>query len=170
MIFKLPNPITSRNGPFKISPMIGRFRKVCLLLFYVLLTSKIIAECVWFSAYLWWLYSAALLRLRNQAATNISWYPTQSHYLDTGLTSPCPNLIMLSTWLGTDKYQFLSHCFDLTRFRTRQVQIHRSPKMGHKDSQGLIGPSCLVFREIFFLVYNIVYIIYIYIYIYLAAE
>ena len=34
------------------------------------------------------------------------WYPTQSHYPDTGPTSPFPILITMSTWQGSDKYQF----------------------------------------------------------------
>ena len=36
---------------------------------------------------------------------NMTWYPTQSHYLDTEPTSPYPILIMPSTWLESDKYQ-----------------------------------------------------------------
>ena len=40
-------------------------------------------------------------------------YPTQSHYPDTELASPCPILLMLSARLGSDKYQFfLNHWFD----------------------------------------------------------
>ena len=39
----------------------------------------------------------------------MSWYPTHSHYSGTKPTSPCPILIMLSAWIGSDKYQFLSH-------------------------------------------------------------
>ena len=31
---------------------------------------------------------------------------TQSHYPDTEPTSPCPILLMLSNWLGSDKNQF----------------------------------------------------------------
>ena len=34
------------------------------------------------------------------------WYPTQSHYPDTEPARPCPIIIMLSTWLGSDKYKF----------------------------------------------------------------
>ena len=51
-----------------------------------------------------WLYSAA--PLGNQANNTMIWYPSQSHYPDTEPTSPCPILIMLSTWLGSYKYQF----------------------------------------------------------------
>ena len=47
-------------------------------------------------------YSAA--PLGNQAISTITRHPTQSHYPDTEPTSPCPILIMLSAWLGSDKY------------------------------------------------------------------
>ena len=30
MIFELPKPTTSLNGPFKIGPIVGRFREVLL--------------------------------------------------------------------------------------------------------------------------------------------
>ena len=43
-----------------------------------------------------------LPQLRNQMKR----YPTQSHYPDTELTSPCPILLMPTTKLGSDKYQF----------------------------------------------------------------
>ena len=55
----------------------------------------------------------------------MTWYPTRSHYPDTEPTSPCPILIMPSTWLGSDKYQFyksliwLDHGFNPTIFQTR---------------------------------------------------
>ena len=52
-------------------------------------------------------YSA--VPLRDQALCTMTWwYLTQSHYPDTGQTSPCPILIMLSARLGSDKYKFLS--------------------------------------------------------------
>ena len=61
----------------------------CLLLFYVLATSVVISGRVQTcdSAHSWQLYSAALLR--DQATSTMTWYPTQSHYPDTQLTSPC---------------------------------------------------------------------------------
>ena len=46
---------------------------------------------------------------------------------DTEPTSLCPILIMLSAWLGSDKVTFLSHWFDSTRFRTRELWIPWSP-------------------------------------------
>ena len=46
-------------------------------------------------------------------------YPTESHNPDAMLTNPCPILIMLNFWLGSNKYQPLSHWFD-----TSSVQRH----------------------------------------------
>ena len=53
--------------------------------------------------------------LRDQAASTMTRYPTQSHYLETEQTSPCPVLIMPSARLGSNKYNFLSHWFDSTK-------------------------------------------------------
>ena len=52
--------------------------------------------------------------LGNEAADTKAWCPTQSHYPDTELTSPCHIPMMPSTWLGSDKYKlwsinFISH-------------------------------------------------------------
>ena len=47
-------------------------------------------------------------------------------------TSPCPILVMLNTWLGSDNYQILSHWFHMTRICTREV-----------TDVLLIWPSCL---------------------------
>ena len=58
-----------------------------------------------------WLNSSA--PLGDQAASTMTWY--QSHYPDTEPTSPYPILVMRSAWLGSDKYPFLSHCFDSNR-------------------------------------------------------
>ena len=67
---------------------------VCLLLFYVHATSKVIAEWVATceGAHSWRLYSAA--PLINQATSNMTWYLTKSHYSDTEPTSHCRILIM----------------------------------------------------------------------------
>ena len=56
------------------------------------------------SAHSWWLYSAA--PQGDQAVSTMTQCPTQSHYPGTELTSPCPSLIIPSTYLGSDKYQF----------------------------------------------------------------
>ena len=77
----------------------------CLLLFYVLATANIISVSVptCDRVHSWRHYSAS--PLGNQAVSNMTWPPTQSHYLDTEPTSPCPILVMPSIWLGSDKYQ-----------------------------------------------------------------
>ena len=79
---------------------------VCLLLLYVLTTSKVISGRVptCDRAHSWLLYSAA--QLGNQAASTMTWFSTHSHYPDPEPTSPCPILIMPSTYLGSHKYQF----------------------------------------------------------------
>ena len=46
--------------------------------------------------------------LGEQAASTMTWYPTQSHYHDP---EPCPIIIV---WLGSDKYTFSSHWFNST--------------------------------------------------------
>ena len=105
---------------------------VCLLLFDVLATSKVISgwvpTCYSAQYSVWWLYSVA--PLGNQAT--MTWYSTQSHYPDTAHepTSPYTILIMLRAWLGSDKYQFESHRFDSIRVWTCEVLIPRSPKTG----------------------------------------
>ena len=61
-------------------------------------------------------------------------YLTQLHYPGTEPTSPCPILIMPSARLGSDKYQFKSHWFDSTRFRSSNLRIPQSPKTGGRCS------------------------------------
>ena len=58
-------------------------RPVLWLEVYVLATSNIILGWVLTcsSVHSWWPYSA--IPLRNQAASTMTWYPTQSHYLAT---------------------------------------------------------------------------------------
>ena len=46
-----------------------------------------------------------LLHWEIRPVSSMTRYSTQSHYPDTE-SSPYPILIMLSTWLGSDKYQF----------------------------------------------------------------
>ena len=76
------------------------------LLFYVLATSNVISGWILTcdSSHSWWLYSAA--PLGQQTASTMTWNLFQSYYPDNEPTSPCPILIMPSTWLGSDKYQF----------------------------------------------------------------
>ena len=80
------------------------------------------------NAHSWRLYCAA--PLGDQAGWTITWYPTQSHYPDTEPTSPYPLLLMPITWLGSNVYQFWSHCFDSTNHWTSKVQILQSTKTG----------------------------------------
>ena len=108
---------------------------VCLLLLYILATSEVISGRVptCDSAHSRRLYSAT--QLGNQAVSTMTWYPTQSHYHNTDLTSPCPILIMPSTWLGSDKYQF-DKSLILTRLwiRTHDL-LHAKPvlyRFGHR--------------------------------------
>ena len=87
----------------------------CLLLFYVLATSKVISgwQPTCESAHVWWFYCAA--SLRDQSMTRC---PTLSHYPNTVLTSLGPILIMPSARLDSDKYQFDKLLFDSNGFRT----------------------------------------------------
>ena len=71
------------------------------------------------SAHSWSLYS--VVSLGHQAGSTMTCYPMQFQYPDTEPTSPCPILIIPSTRLGFDKYQFYSHGFDLTRFETDRL-------------------------------------------------
>ena len=77
-----------------------------LLPFCVLTTSQVISG--WLptcdSANTWCFYSAT--PLEDQAAKNMTWYHTQSHYPDTELSSYCLILLMQSTKLDSDKYKF----------------------------------------------------------------
>ena len=57
-------------------------------------------------------------------------YPTQSHYSDSDPTNPCHILIMLIAWLGSDKYQLLSHCIESIQDSNPWVRIPRSIKTG----------------------------------------
>ena len=82
--------------------------------FYVLATYKVISGQVLTcdSVHCWWLYSASPA---SQSRPPALWYPIPSHYPDTELTRPCPSIIMLSAWLGSDKYQFDKLLFWLGR-------------------------------------------------------
>ena len=74
------------------------------------------------------LYNA--VPLGNQITSTMTWCPTQSYYPGTEPTSTCPILMMLSTRLRSDKYQFESHWLDLTRIQTCEVGIPRFPPTG----------------------------------------
>ena len=77
--------------------------------------------------------------------TRVTRYPTQSHHPVTKPTSPCPLLIMPSPRLGSDKYQFLRHWFDLTSVRIRVFESH--DLLNREMDAQLIQPAHLVKRE-----------------------
>ena len=66
------------------------------------------AQCGWVptcdSAHSWGLNSAA--SQEHQIPSTMTCYPPQSHYPETDPISPCPTLIMSSSRLGNNKYQF----------------------------------------------------------------
>ena len=68
------------------------------------------------------------------------WYISQSHYPDTEAIIPWSILIMLSVWLGSDKYWFSSHWF----YSMSIEKIPWSTKPGEGCSSqcvNLYGPS-----------------------------
>ena len=73
-----------------------------MLGFYSLATSMVISGWVlsYENVHSWQLYRG------NQADSIMIRYPTQSHYLNTELDSPCPILIMLSARIGSNKHEF----------------------------------------------------------------
>ena len=73
----------------------------------------------------------------------ISLAPVNYQLITTKPTSPWPILIILSTRLGSDKYQFLGHWSGSTRVRTCGFESHHLPKW---DAQ-LIWP-CHVVRTL----------------------
>ena len=80
--------------------------------------------------------------LGYQATGTMTWYPIESHYPYTELTSPCHILIMPSVWLGNDKYALLSHRFDSMRVRTQGFEFHNLPRW--KTNAQLIWPLRLL--------------------------
>ena len=87
-----------------------------LLEFYVLATSKDMSEWAYIcnSAHSWSLYSVASLRDQATTTNTMTQHPTPSHYPVTHPPNYCPILIMLSVWVGSNKFQFLNHWFHLT--------------------------------------------------------
>ena len=101
---------------------------------YVLATSKVISRLVTVCAH------GDFIELSHWETRLLLPWPdiTLSH---TEPTSPCPILVMLSAWLRSDKYQFLSDWFDSTSVRTREVQIPWSPRTGDGCTTHLATPS-----------------------------
>ena len=106
--------------------------KFLKVFFYDLATAKFVSGQVptYDSAYSWRLYSAA--PLQKEAVSTMTWYPTQSH-LDTDSTGPI--LLILSTWLGSDKYQFYNSLFWL------DPGFEPTISFAHESSALLIRPS-----------------------------
>ena len=111
---KLPGRKFSISSPSRGKPMTYEI-DVCLLLFHVLTTSKVIWGRVptCYSVHSCRLNSAA--PLGNHAISTITWYPTQSHSTDIKPTTPCTIPIMSTVWLGSNKYTFWNHWFDSSR-------------------------------------------------------
>ena len=96
-----------------------------LLEFYVLATPKVISGCVptCDSVHSRWLYSAA--PLGDQTASILTWYPTQTHCLDTEPTSPCPILMMQNTCRGVGRQEHL-HKLELL-LQWQQIPFWKPP-------------------------------------------
>ena len=78
---------------------------VCLSLYFFLISGHIrTGTDLWQCTLMVTLNSAA--PLWDQTENTITWYPTQSNYPETHPNSPCPILVVPSTWLGSDTYQF----------------------------------------------------------------
>ena len=75
-------------------------------------TVRIVGESVLWLVHCWSFTS--LQHLRSYQGT-MTQYPTQAHYPDTDVISPCRILLMPSTRLGSDKYQFYKTLFWLER-------------------------------------------------------
>ena len=66
------------------------------------------------------------MRLGNETIDSMTQYPTQSHYPETEVTSPCSILLIQRVWLGSNKHQFL-FVIGLTRSGTKlQLHVHVS--------------------------------------------
>ena len=121
----IPSPSTSGHSySLQVEGSVGSPSSIFQyrpMLFHVLTTSKIISGRV---------PTCDVIMLPHWKTRPTAPRPgiPPSHYPDNESTSHCPILIMTSTWLGSNKYQFLNHWFDLTRVQTHAVQIPRSPK------------------------------------------
>ena len=102
--------------------------QVCLFLFYALATSKVISGPVPICDSVPSLWLCSVTALGDQAARTRTWYPTQSHYPDTELTSPCPITVMPNAGLSSDKYQFCRCLVWLDQEINSQL-LHRKPAL-----------------------------------------
>ena len=98
---------------------------VCFLLIYILATSNVISgrapTCE--SVTSWWIYRAAPL---EKIRPPEPWLDISFSHIITESVSPCPFLIMPSSWLGREKYQFCKSLLSLnqelnSRFSTQKA-------------------------------------------------
>ena len=61
----------------------------------------------------------------------MAWYATQSYYSDTEPPSPCSILKISIAWLGSNKYQIVSHWFDPTTVWTARYGSQTPSLFGH---------------------------------------
>ena len=80
------------------------------------------------------------IRLGDQAASNIIWYPTGSHYPDTEPPSLSPILIMSSIRIGSDRYQFKSYRFGSTSAQTCGFESGDLPNQAAKKPNSFSHP------------------------------
>ena len=108
-----------------------------------LATSKVISRWILTcaSVHSWWLYSAAS-----------PCHSTQSHYPDNEPTSPCIILMVPSTWLGSNKYQFLSHWFDLTSIHAAMDRQGLNRLISKNDRQMLYSFGHPVWSQIIWVI------------------
>ena len=153
---------------------------VCLLLFFILATSKVISgwaqTCD--SAHSSRLYTVA--SVGDQATITMTQYPTQSHYPDTESTSPWPILLMPSPWQLSifNSFVWLDQDSNVWGLKPLISQNWRwtfysfghhvwSFSFGYSSNNGL---QCTNTRaHIYIYIYESPYI-YIYIYIYMAIH
>ena len=86
-----PTAIVVRGAVKLCFTVVGQTQVVVVVVVYVPATSKVTEGqvLIYDSTHSWRLYSAA--SLGNQAASIITYYPTQSHYPDTDPSLPYPN-------------------------------------------------------------------------------
>ena len=94
-----------KNRVFDISHITLSLFIDCLLLFYILTTSKVISggALTCDSTHSWRLLSVA--PLGYQVIDTMTQYPTQSHYPNTVVNRRCPILAVLYTRLCSEKYK-----------------------------------------------------------------
>ena len=121
----------------------GWLLKVCILATSKVITREVLA-CD--SAHSWQRYSAA--PLGDQCSSTMTWYPIQTHYPDTELTSLCSILKMLSVWLGRYMYELLGYWFDSTTVGTFWYKSYNLPKQKTDVYVGSTIDKCFGFENL----------------------